>query len=129
MSLSPWEHQILGRIAEELTGSDPGLASLVTGFNRLAASEEMPPRPRVRSIGRSRRGVRYRRGARHSVRASWFFVASWFLATIGMIAVALVLNVIGPRAGGNRGCSQPRSVSCTDSGLGALSVLSPGPGS
>lgn len=122
MSLSPWEHQILGRIAEELTGSDPRLASLVTGFNRLAASEEMPPRPRLRSTER-------RRGSRHSVRASWFFVASWFLATAGMIAVALVLNVIGPGAGGNRGCAQPRSVSCTGSGLGALPVLSPGSGS
>jgi hypothetical protein len=129
VSLSPWERQILSRIAEELTGADPKLASLVTGFNRLAASEGMPARPPLRSARRSRGGIRYGRRSPHSVRASWFFVAAWFLATTGMIAIALVLNVLGPGSDGNRGCVQPRAASCTGKGLGALAVLSPGPGS
>lgn len=129
VSLSPWERQVLSRIAEELTRADPKLASLAAGFNRLAASEGMPARSPLRSARRSRGVVRYGRRSHHSVRASWFFVASWFLATTGMIAIALVLNVLGPGAGGNRGCAQPRAVSCTGKGQGALAVLSPGPGS
>jgi Protein of unknown function (DUF3040) len=129
VSLSPWEHQILRRIAEELAGSDPKLASLATGFNRLVASEEMPPRPRLRSVRRSGRRTQYRRSTHHSRRASWFFMATWLLATAGMIAIALVLNLVGPATGSTRGCAQPRSASCTGKGLGALPVLLPGVGS
>jgi hypothetical protein len=125
VSLSPWERQILSRIAQELTGADPKLASFLTGFNRLAAGEEMPARLPLRSARRSRGRVRYGRRSRHSARAAWFFVAAWFFATTGMIAIALVMNVLGPRAS-DRGCAQPRAVSCTGKGLGALAVLSPG---
>src|SRR5258708_6603276 len=89
VSLSSWEHQILSRIAEELARSDARLASLAAGFNRLAASEEMPPRPQVAGV---RRG-RYRRGARYSARASWLFMAVWLVTTAGLIASALVLNL------------------------------------
>jgi hypothetical protein len=126
VGLSSWEHQILRRIAEELVGSDPKLASLATGFNRLAASEEMPPRPRLRSGRRSRRGTRYSWSTRRSRRASWFFMAAWFLTTAGMIVIALVLNLVGPATGGIRGCAQPRTASCSGKGMGALPVLLPG---
>ena len=129
MSLSPWEHQILGRIAEELAGSDPKLKSLVTGFNRLAATEEMPPRQRVTGVRRSRRPGGYRRKTRQTARASWFLMTLWFVTTAALLAVALVLNLIGPGAGTNKGCAQPRAASCTGNGLGALSVLSPNSGS
>jgi hypothetical protein len=129
VGLSPWEHQVLGRIAEELTGSDPKLASLAAGFNRLAASEEMPPRPHLRRVRRSRRGARNRPATRHSARASWFFATAWFLAAAGMIALALVLNLLVPGTDGNRGCAQSRAVSCAGDRLGALPVLSPGPSS
>jgi Protein of unknown function (DUF3040) len=122
VGLSSWEHQILRRIAEELVGSDPKLASLATGFNRLAASEEMPPRPRLRSVRSFGQGTQYRR----SRRASWFFMATWFLTTAGMIVIALVLNLVGPATGSIRGCAQPRAASCSGKGMGALPVLLPG---
>ena len=93
VSLSSWEHQILGRIAEELAGSDPKLKSLVTGFNRLAATEEMPPRPRVTGVRRSRRPGGYRRRTRQTARASWFLMTLWFVTTAALLAVALVLNL------------------------------------
>jgi hypothetical protein len=124
VSLSSWEHQILGRIAEELSGADPKLASLVAGFNRLAASEEMPSRPQVGGLRRSRRPGGYRRRRRHTARTSRWLTAVWFVTTAALIAVALVLNLFGPGTGGSRGCAQPRATSCPDNGLGALSVLS-----
>ena len=129
MSLSSWEHQILGRIAEELRGSDPRLASLATGFNRAVASEEMPLRPQVAGARRSRRRGRYRRRTSRVTGMSWFFMAVWCVTTAALIAVALVLNLFGPGTGGSRGCAQPRSSSCAGNGLGALSVLAPGWGS
>lgn len=125
MSLSSWEHEILSRIAKELSRADPGLTSLVTGFNRIVASEEMPLRPRLASVRRDRRPGGYRRKKRQTAKSSWFLMTLWFVTTAALIAVALVLNLVGPGSGPNRGCAQTRAASCTGSGLGALSVLSP----
>jgi hypothetical protein len=129
VSLSSWEHEILGRIAKELSGSDPKLTSLVTGFNRLAATEEMPSRSRVAIVRRDRRSGGYRRKKRQTVKSSWFLMTLWFVTTAALIAVALVLNLFGPGRGVGKGCAQPHAASCTDNGLGALSVLSPRSGS
>ncbi len=126
MSLSPWEHEILGRIAEELSGSDPKLASLVTGFNRLVSSEAMPSRSQVPVVRRNRRRGEYRRPTRQAVRTSRLLMAVWFVTTAALIAVALVLNVFNPGSSGNRTCAQSRSASCAGNGLGALSMLLPG---
>ena len=58
MSLSARDRQALGSIQDQITGSDPQLASLMTMFTRLASGEEMPalediraggPRPRARA--------------------------------------------------------------------------------
>jgi hypothetical protein len=129
VSLSSWEHEILGRIAKELSGSDPKLTSLVTGFNRIAATEEMPPRSRVAIVRRSRRPGGYRHKKRQTVKSSWFLMTLWFVTTAALIAVALVLNLFGPASGAGKDCAQPRAASCTGNGLGALSVLSPRSGS
>ena len=129
MSLSSWEHEILGRIAKELSRSDPKLTSLVTGFNRLAATEEMPSRSRVAIVRRSRRPGGYRRRKRETAKSSWFLMTLWFVTTAALIAVALVLNLFGPGSGVGKGCAQPRAASCTGSGLGVLSVVSPRSGS
>ena len=127
MSLSSWEHKILSRIAEELPGADSKLASLVAGFNRLVAGEEMPFRPQVAGLRRSRPRGGYRR-RRHPSRTWRWLTAAWFLTTAALIAVALVLNLVNPGPGANRVCAQSRAASCTGSGLGAASVLSPGLG-
>lgn len=125
VGLSSWEHEILGRIAKELSRSDPTLASLVTGFNRLTASETMPSRPRLPVVRRNRHRGGYRRRARHA-RTSRLLMAVWFLTTAMLIAVALVLNVFTPGSPGNRACAQSRSANCAGNELGALSVLLPG---
>jgi hypothetical protein len=127
VSLSSWEHQILGRITEELSGADSKLASLVTAFNRLVAGEEMPFRPQVAGLRRSRPRGGYRR-RRHPARASRWLAAAWLLTTAALIAIALVLNLVNPGAGASRVCAQSRVANCTGNGLGALSVLSPGLG-
>jgi hypothetical protein len=127
VSLSSWEHKILSRIAEELPGADSKLASLVAGFNRLVAGEEMPFRPQVAGLRRSRPRGGYRRRRHPSMTWRWL-TAAWFLTTAALIAIALVLNLVNPGPGANRVCAQSRAASCTGSGLGALSVLSPGLG-
>jgi hypothetical protein len=130
VSLSSWEHEILGRIAKELTGTDPKLTSLVKGFNRIVAAEEMPSRPGLTSVRRSRKPGGYRRKRRHhTARSSWFLMTLWFVTTAALIAVALVLNLFGPGGGVNRSCVQARTTSCTGGGSGALSVLAPRLGS
>jgi hypothetical protein len=48
MSLSASERQTLDSIEATLTSADPELASLLAIFARLASSEEMPVRERVR---------------------------------------------------------------------------------
>jgi hypothetical protein len=49
MSLSAHEQQELGAIEDELSGSDPKLASFLDTFTRLTAGEEMPVREKVRT--------------------------------------------------------------------------------
>ena len=44
MRLRAWEKQTLSRMADELTASDPRLASMLGVFNRLTLGEEMPVR-------------------------------------------------------------------------------------
>jgi len=128
VSLTSWEHEILGRIAEELSGADSKLTSLVAGFNRLVAGEEMPFRTQVAGLRRSRPRGGYRRRRRHPARTPRWLTAAWFLATAALIAIALVLNFVTPGPGANRVCTQSQAASCTYNGLGALSVPSHGSG-
>jgi hypothetical protein len=60
MSLSAYEQQALESIGDELSVSDPELASLLTTFTRLTAGEDMPVREKTRTrtrwvTGRPRR--------------------------------------------------------------------------
>ena len=48
MSLSAREQHALDCIADELSGTDPKLASMLTAFTRLTAGEEMPARESIR---------------------------------------------------------------------------------
>jgi Protein of unknown function (DUF3040) len=52
MSLSAHEQQALESIGDELTVSDPELASLLTTFTRLTAGEDMPVRDQTRTRAR-----------------------------------------------------------------------------
>ena len=48
MSLSAREQHALDCIGDELSGTDPKLASMLTAFTRLTAGEEMPTRESIR---------------------------------------------------------------------------------
>jgi hypothetical protein len=106
VSLSAWERQALDSIKDELAGSDPELAALLTAFTRLASGKAMPARERIRSG--SRRTTRRRWWPpRHCCPASerphsarklrfldlrWALLLSWLLVTVALIVVALVLS-------------------------------------
>jgi hypothetical protein len=103
MSLSAREQHELRSIEDSLIDSDPGLASLLATFTRLAAGEEMPVRERTRAgwrpaAGRLRRRRRPPRrraeGAaerRPRPRVDWQRIGPvlWVLLAIGLIAGAL----------------------------------------
>ena len=57
MSLSAREQRALDSITDRLAGSDPELATLLTGFTRLVSGEEMPLREGIRAG--SRRAIRW----------------------------------------------------------------------
>jgi hypothetical protein len=121
MSLSARDRQALGSIQDQITGSDPQLASLMTMFTRLASGEEMPalediraggPRPRA-AVGRTAARTPYalsRRARRRLSRLPALYVL-WLTVAITLITVTLAIN-----CGGGTG-------SCTQSwaGMGACS--------
>jgi Protein of unknown function (DUF3040) len=126
VSLSAWEQQALDSIKDELAGSDPGLAALLTTFTRLASSEAMPVRERIRPG--SQRGFRSRR---HRCQASacppparkhrrmevrWSVLLLCLLVTAGMITAALVLSHGG----------KPVTGSCTGSWPTICAYSAPG---
>ena len=96
MSLNEPEMQALGWIEDSLAGSDPGLASMLHIFSRLAAGEEMPADERIR-VTRGRSAAHRPRRARSHPRPGLqqAMVLLWVVITAGLLAVALVLNTSG----------------------------------
>jgi hypothetical protein len=133
MSLSARDRQALGSIQDQITGSDPQLASLMTMFTRLASGEEMPaledirtggPRPRARAAAgriaaRTPRALSRRTRRRLSQQLALYLL--WLTVAITLITVTLAIN-----------CGSGAPGSCTQSwaGLGAeygvARALSPG---
>ncbi len=117
MSLSAWEQQALDSIKDGLAGSDPELAALLSAFTRLASSEDMPDREKIRAGSRRAlrrlRRARWRSSVRRVCRRLGIQRAAlllWLLATAALIAVALALN-----AGGNHGtCTEMAAMICVD---------------
>ncbi len=125
MSLSAWEQQVLDSITDRLAGSDPKLASLLTGFTRLASGEEMPLREKIgagsrRATRRSRCKRRHPRGhqvhrpagrmSRH-LGFQWAVLLVSLLTTVTVIAVTMALN-----HGRTQGaCTTFLTSACTDS--------------
>jgi len=109
MSLNEPKRQDLGGIADGLADSDPGLASMLTIFSRLAAGEEMPARETVR-VRRGRPAARRPRRARRHPRGialpqarrlyprlglQQALLLLWVVTSAGALAVALVLSTSG----------------------------------
>jgi hypothetical protein len=114
MSFSAWEQQALDSIKNELAGSDPELAALVSAFNRLASDEEMPNREKIqagsRRAFRRLRRARWRSSLRSVCRRLGLqraVMLLWLLTTAALIAVALALN-----AGDHGTCAETVPIAC-----------------
>jgi hypothetical protein len=96
MSLDEPEMHALGWIEDGLAGSDPGLASMLNIFSRLAAGEEMPADEKIR-VRRGRPAARRPRRARRHPRLGLpqAMLLLWVVITAAMLAVALVLSTSG----------------------------------
>jgi len=69
MSLSAHEQQALDSIGDDLSVSDPELASLLATFTRLTAGEDMPAREKTQAQTGARWATGRRR--RHRRRRTW----------------------------------------------------------
>jgi hypothetical protein len=120
MSLSAREQQALESIEDRLAESDPGPASRLGIFSRLASGEEMPERDEIRPIRPSatdrldrnrspRRIVVLRSPRRLCRRLGWHRAAVllWLLISVGLIAI--VGNSMY-RAGARPRCAAGRQV-------------------
>jgi hypothetical protein len=121
MSLNAREERSLGRIANDLTGSDPQLASMLDVFNRLTSGEMMPAHcaaadnPERDSARHANRLPRCRWIGRVPA-LSQVFIAGWILITAMMIAVALTL-ILAHTSGGSRSsrtCGQLFPGNCSE---------------
>lgn len=122
MSFTELERQALGSIADGVAGSDPGLASMLTIFSRLAAGEEMSAREKTR-VRRGRPAAhRPRRARRHPRRGTAFpqprrryprlgwpqaMVVLWAVISAALLTAALALTAGGPNT-----CARPMGTAC-----------------
>ena len=113
MSLTEPHRQALGSIEDDLAGSDPSLASMLTIFSRLAAGQEMPAREKTPVRRRRPAAHRPRRTRRHPRRGTVFpqprrlyprlgrqqaMLLLWAIISAALLAVALALSTSGHKA-------------------------------
>jgi hypothetical protein len=108
VGLDAHERQELDLIEDEIVGSDPGLASRLATFARLATGEELPAREQVRAARRPHGWRRYlplprtsRRADDPAVRRGLVAVLLWLTVSIALIVSVLVLS----RGDNYRGCA------------------------
>lgn len=105
MSLSGRDQQALDVIAQQIAGSDPGLASKMATFTRLTADEEMPLREKIlaarkrddRHLLRLHRHPEFRRTA----------LLLWLVVVVGLVAVAVAIG-----SGSKSVCTKARAAAC-----------------
>lgn len=126
MSLSERDRQVLTSIEEEITSSDPRLASMLACFSQLTADEEMPAHETIRSGWRRTATTPTRSGrtdpspgrrgrptarARRRLGRTRKTVALWLVISLALIATALAVR----HEDGTRSCA-PGSVTCAGQG-------------
>jgi hypothetical protein len=117
MSLSAREQQALDSIKDELAGSDPGLAAMLSAFSRLTSDEEIPDREKIRP-GSRRAFRRLRRGRRRSrLRRAYQRLGSQRTALLFLSLLTAAAVVIGVAAAqspdGNHGaCAEMAGFNC-----------------
>lgn len=84
MGLKPSEQQALCSIEDRISGSDPGLASMLAMFTRLTAGQAPPARESIQP-----------RRLKPGPRWQLVWPALWLVTSIAMIAVALTLGHSG----------------------------------
>jgi hypothetical protein len=130
MSFTEPERQTLGSIEDGLAGSDPKLASMLNIFSRLGAGETMPEHEKI-PARRGRPGAHGpRRARRHPRRATALPPARrlsarpgrqqavlllWAVISVGLLAVALVLDT----SGHNASCTRPVGTACPSPASGS----------
>ena len=134
MSLSARDRQALGSIQDQITGSDPQLASLMTMFTRLASGEEMPALEEIRAGGRRPRAraaagrtaartpcaLSGRTRRRLSRKPALYLL--WLTVAITLVTVTLAINC----GGGTGSCTQ--SWAALGACAGQVPTDSPRPG-
>jgi hypothetical protein len=136
MSLNQPDTQALGAIANGLAGSDPGLASMLTIFSRLAAGEEVPAREKTRvRRGRPaahrprrtrphpRRGTAFPHPRRRHPRLGW---PRALLVLGAVISAALLTAALALTASGHNTCARPMGTACPSPSIPQHAVISGG---
>lgn len=117
VALSGREQRALSSIADELTASDPKLASILTFFNRVTRGEEMPLRQRAGKSRQREADGSHRAPGRTSkalpVSISLLFMFAWILISATLITVAIVLSNTGNGPDGQSHCPQSWAAICT----------------
>lgn len=90
MGLKPSEQHALCSIEDRITGSDPGLASMLAMFTRLTVGEALPARENIRP-----------RWLKPGLRWQLVWPMLWLATSIALIAVALTLG----NSGGQSTCT------------------------
>jgi hypothetical protein len=127
MSLSVHEQVALNSIEGELARSDPGLASRLATFARLAKDAKLPEREQIRAGRRPDRPAltwrrhRWPEASRSVLRPSgWAFVLVWLAVSAGLVVSALVLT----RGDGRGGCGIG-GTACTGASASAYGHAAP----
>jgi hypothetical protein len=119
LSLNAGEQRTLSCIADELAGSAPKLASMLTVFNRLTSGEEMPDHRQPGETGKDERhrshAPRRRSGARRPrshIRKRVWTIAALALTVITAIVMTVLLILTSHGSGTNTGCVQSLVIVC-----------------
>lgn len=102
MSLTARERHELDRIEDEIAGSDPGLARMLSTFTSLAEGEDMPARESTwrcdREKGRDSSGPVVQRTWRSSRGWRLLLPVLWLLLAIAVVMAAMTISRLGSPA-------------------------------
>jgi hypothetical protein len=105
VSLSAREQQALDLIAEQIAGSDPGLASKMATFARLTAGEDMPLREKILAARRRDTRELLRLHRRPGFRRTALLL--WLVMVVGLVAAAVAIG-----SGSRAVCTKARPAAC-----------------
>ena len=119
LSLNAGEQRTLSCIADELAGSAPKLASMLTVFNRLTSGEEMPDHRQPGETGEDQRhrsrAPRRRSSARRpksQIGKRMWPITALALTVITAIVMTILLILTSHGSGTNTGCVQSLVIVC-----------------